>query len=348
MMDVLFQALLHSLWQGPLVALLAIGASRLTTDPAIRHKVFGLGIALVLALVPISAIWAASSTASSPAWALAPGLQTGLVWAWAAGSLISLIRLVLRWSKPRRTTSGAQPAPKQIQKVADDLVRRFGLAPVFPVLLGPERLSPTVFGWLKPVILVPGALLTRLSPPEVEALIAHEIAHIARRDYLWLLMQSIAESVLFYNPAVWLLSGLMREERENACDDLAAQVLGSKLRVARALVELENLRLQPTWSPAGVGGCVTGRIRRQLGMPEVVQRAWRLWSLGLTILGGLAFYFSPSATPTALPTSGSAKMQSKVITIRMEAHPHDRLPAQPRMLILGSDGTDQVLEIIAL
>lgn len=346
MIEALFQALLHSVWQGACVALVALAAVRCTRDPAVRHTILGLGMAVILALLPVTAMKMALPPAGAAPAAIAPTIQTLLVSAWVVGAVFGIVRLARRWAHPRRTTLVATAAPRRIQQIADDLARRFGLGPTIPVLLGNDPFSPSVFGWLKPVILVPGSLLTRLSPAEVEALIAHELAHVVRRDYLWLLMQSVAESILFFNPAVWLLSSLMREERENASDDLAAQVLGSKLRVARALVELETLRLQPTWSPAGVGGNIAGRIRRQLGMPEIVRRAWTMWSIGLAMLGGLALYFSP--TSPAQPAKKPMMWESKVITIRMEEWPEDRLNLKPRMLILRSTGGEPILEVAPL
>lgn len=345
MIDLVFAALLHSLWQGALVAVLALIASRCTTDPALRHNLYGVGLLAILGLLPVTAMRMAESGRTPPLLELVPIARVGFVLLWALGTAICLTRLARSWSRPRHITRNSQAAPRSVQKMVDDLARRFGLAPGIPVLLGSEHASPSVFGWLKPVILVPGALLTKLSTAEVEALLAHEISHIARHDYVWLLLQSIAESLLFFNPAVWLLSHLMREERECACDDLAARVLGSRLRVARALVELEHLRLEPTWSPAAGGGNVASRIRRQLGMPAIVQQGWKIWSLGLAILGCLAYIFSPSSpNPTAV---SAATPRQRMITIRWNAQ-HDGstpgLQLQQRTLIFQADGDGEILE----
>ncbi len=75
--------------------------------------------------------------------------------------------------------------------------------------------------YLRPAILVPVTFLTGLPAEQIEALLAHELAHIRRNDYLVSVLQSVAEVVLFYHPAVWWISRQIREEREFCCDDLA-------------------------------------------------------------------------------------------------------------------------------
>ena len=61
---------------------------------------------------------------------------------------------------------------------------------------------------------------------QVEAILLHELAHIRRHDYLVNLLQTVAESLLFYHPAVWWISGVIRTERENCCDDLVVAQRG--------------------------------------------------------------------------------------------------------------------------
>jgi peptidoglycan/xylan/chitin deacetylase (PgdA/CDA1 family) len=125
---------------------------------------------------------------------------------------------------------------------------------------------PTVIGWLRPVILVPASALAGLSAPQLEALLAHELAHIRRHDYLCNLLQSVVEALLFYHPAVWWLSGRVRVEREHACDDLAVRVTGDVLVYARALTTLETLRGQRgdarLLAVAANGGILMQRIQR--------------------------------------------------------------------------------------
>src|SRR5207245_11758159 len=129
---------------------------------------------------------------------------------------------------------------------------------------------PTLVGWRRPVALLPAGTLAGLSPAQLEALLAHELAHVRRLDYLVNLGQTTAETLLFYHPAVWWVSHRMRVEREHCCDDAAVAVCGDAVGYARALAELEGLRSsrpRSRWPPAadrcGNGSCAssTGRPR---------------------------------------------------------------------------------------
>jgi beta-lactamase regulating signal transducer with metallopeptidase domain len=125
---------------------------------------------------------------------------------------------------------------------------------------------PTVVGWLRPVILVPASALAGLTPAQLEAIIAHELAHVRRHDYLLNLLQTFVETLLFYHPAIWWVSRRIRTEREHACDDLAVEATGDVMVYARALTALEQLRLKPArtsqLSLAADGGSLVERIQR--------------------------------------------------------------------------------------
>lgn len=132
-----------------------------------------------------------------------------------------------------------------------------------------SRISgPVVVGWLKPVILFPVGMINGLSYQHVEAILAHELAHIKRNDYLINILQSFVEVIFFFNPFVWVLSAIIRKERENACDDLAVQVSGSPMVVSKALLAVADYTLQPKLAVA-FGGKKTGlttRIKRMIGV----------------------------------------------------------------------------------
>src|SRR6185295_5988417 len=126
--------------------------------------------------------------------------------------------------------------------------------------------APTVVGWLRPVVLVPVGALAGLPADQVEALLLHELAHIRRHDYLVNILQSVAEALLFYHPAVWWVSGHIRTERELCCDDAAVSASGDALTYARALAQLESYRPAHLSSAvAANGGRLAGRIARLLG-----------------------------------------------------------------------------------
>lgn len=103
---------------------------------------------------------------------------------------------------------------------------------------------PMVIGHFKPVILLPLGALTGLSQHQIESILAHELAHIKRHDYLINILQSLLEIVLFFNPFVWWISSKIREERENCCDDIAVAVTGDHLTFVKTLATLEELKWQ--------------------------------------------------------------------------------------------------------
>ena len=126
---------------------------------------------------------------------------------------------------------------------------------------------PMVLGTLKPVVLVPIGLLTNLPGDEVEAILLHELAHIRRSDYLINLFQSFAETIFFFNPALLWISSLIREERENCCDDIAVMRSGNKITYVKALVSFEEFHYSPiSYAPAisGSGNFLLKRAKRIL------------------------------------------------------------------------------------
>jgi uncharacterized protein involved in exopolysaccharide biosynthesis/beta-lactamase regulating signal transducer with metallopeptidase domain len=125
---------------------------------------------------------------------------------------------------------------------------------------------PMVVGWLRPVILLPTSALTGLSPDQLEAIIAHELAHVRRHDHVLNAFQNVLETLMFYHPAVWWISRCVREERENCCDDLVVGVCEDRKVYVRALFRLEELRGTPSrLAFAASGGSLLQRIRRLLG-----------------------------------------------------------------------------------
>jgi len=152
---------------------------------------------------------------------------------------------------------------------------------------------PTVIGWLRPVILIPISAVTGLSAEQLEALLAHELAHIRRCDYLVNLLQTTIETLLFYHPAVWWVSRQIRQEREHCCDDLAVAACGDVLTYARALAGLEQLRVaEPHLAVAASGGSLLVRIQRLLRHRAPARYGFENWLAGVlalaTVFGLLA------------------------------------------------------------
>ena len=161
------------------------------------------------------------------------------VWFWIFGLILMAVRMtggyVLAY---RLTRKQCLVAPSQwldrLKHMADAMAIKTPIS-----LFESYRIDmPMVIGHLKPVILVPIGTFARLPYDQVEMILAHELAHIKRADFMLNLFQSIVESFLFFNPFVWLISSHIRNEREHACDDLALSVNGQKLSLAKALVTL--------------------------------------------------------------------------------------------------------------
>jgi len=224
-----------------------------------------------------------------------------LVLAWAAGVGLLSVRVLGGWSVAQRLKRSGRPLTLEAwQRAARRLCQRMRIW--LPVRLCESALVevPTVIGWLRPVVLVPVSTLAGLSPAQLEALLAHELAHVRRFDYLVNLIQTFGETLLFYHPAVWWVSHRMRVEREHCCDDAAVVVCGDAVGYARVLAELEALRsIAPTLAVAASGGSLWQRVARLVsGPPPHLSRSSR-WLAGLFAL----------ATLTALGLSASASLE---------------------------------------
>ena len=170
-------------------------------------------------------------------------------------------------------------------RMAADLTRRMRVSRPVRLLESAAVRVPTLVGCLRPVILLPASVLTGLAPEQIEALLAHELAHVRRWDYLVNLLQIMAETLLFYHPAVWWISRRIRAEREQCCDDVVVATCGDRVVYARALAALEESRAIPAPALAARGGRLLARIRRILTM-EPDTRNERGW--GAVAVAGIA------------------------------------------------------------
>ncbi|QJW91918.1 M48 family metalloprotease [Spirosoma taeanense] len=184
------------------------------------------------------------------------------------------LRLVGGWVYLQRLSRSAiQPATSIWTELTASLRSTLDINTVVQVRESARIAVPMVVGILKPVLLLPVGLTTGLSMREIEAVLAHELAHVKRHDYAVNLLQSLVEVLYFFHPALWWLSARVREEREHCCDDLAVMACGGDGRIlAQALARVEELRLAQTEAPA-LAMAFTGkrqllqRVRRMLGVP---------------------------------------------------------------------------------
>ena len=198
-----------------------------------------------------------------------------LVGLWLVGVSALSVRLIAAWIAIHRLRRvGRTPVPEWLHAHVVALANRLGVARRIRILESALVEVPVLIGWLRPVILLPASALTGLSHAQLGAVIAHEIAHIQRHDYVVNLLQAIAETLLFYHPGIWWISRRVRIEREHCCDDAAVELCGDRMVYVRALAMLEELRaVTPSFGMAATGGSLLARIRRVLGVPVDENRA---------------------------------------------------------------------------
>jgi beta-lactamase regulating signal transducer with metallopeptidase domain len=209
-----------------------------------------------------------------------------LVVFWGIGVLVLSIRLlgglwVLRKLRTRLTKPVSTVLMSQLNRVAE----RLGLARHVQLRESLAVTVPLVVGWLKPMILLPSSVISGLSIKQLEMILAHELAHIRRHDYLVNLLQSVIETLLFYHPAVWWVSATIRHERELCCDDLAIKVCGGdKQSYAQDLADLDDLRPNMQFVQAITGGSLVNRVLRLLdkAIPKALEP--RQWLAGLSMI----------------------------------------------------------------
>ncbi len=216
-------------------------------------------------------------------------LLRAITLAWLIGVCVLLGRMAAAWWEVRRLHHVAIATPSsRWQTACRRIAYRIGLPAAAHVVESTVVDVPTLVGWLRPAILLPVAAIAALTPGQVEAILAHELAHIRRHDYAINLLQTLAETLLFYHPAVWWLSGRIRAEREHCCDKIAVAVCGDAVGYARALAELEAWRGGPSASVAlaATGGPLLDRVRRILSVPANEQPPTQSWAgtIILTVL----------------------------------------------------------------
>ncbi|MEM7456389.1 MAG: M56 family metallopeptidase [Planctomycetota bacterium] len=207
---------------------------------------------------------------------------------WIAGVIILSFRLLVAWvrvqiikcrghviseaqhpsgsflNRYRDPSTGPPPhhQPRRSLDLIAELKQQLGITSAIGLMESALVEVPTVIGWLRPVVLLPASAITGLSQSQLKAVLAHELAHIRRADYLINLIQSLVETILFYHPCIWWLSTQIRIERENCCDDRAAEVCGNPKDYAAALLKLESYRSVHSLAMSAQGAGLLNRISR--------------------------------------------------------------------------------------
>src|SRR5205814_1883085 len=389
-------ALVDSLWQDALAAagLAALFALIPVRAARIRYALATVTLLLMLAFPLATAVrltheppWTleyetATAVAPSPAAtngasgpvagaAAAPvaeriraSLEPMLPWVvllWFGGVVTLSLRLASGWLVTRRLRSvGTDPVPDACLEAVSRLAQRLEVSRPVRALQSAVVQVPAVVGWLRPMILLPASALTGLTPLQLDALLAHELAHVRRYDYVVNLLQSVVETLLFYHPAAWWVSQQVREEREHCCDDLAVAVCGDAHFYATALVGMERLRGTPpafALAATGPAGALMGRIRRLVAPVQVeIFPRWMAGVIAVTIaLGGGAHLASGTAATGDRGGTRPATLDSlihRVEALRNAAARHEAVKTlgsrrDPRMVppllaIAQQDGDEEV------
>ena len=304
-------ALVAFVWQGAAIGVAAAIALTMLrrSAPSIRYAVGCIALTL-MALAPL--ITAVRTAQSAPAQrahlavtsdridvpgiaavgagtqAPAPSTSTrwidpylpGIAVLWATGVLAGALQLLAGWWRLRRLLRSAMVVePSRWPAGVRSIAQALGVTARVHIVSSTLAVVPAVVGFLRPAIIVPASAMAGLPAPYLEAVLAHELAHLRRRDYLLNALQCAVEVLLFYHPAVWWVSKRVRLERELCCDDTAVTACGDRDVYVRALVSLEELRSSHARLALGATGSgLLARIRR-LVEPSV--------SEGPTLSGGM-------------------------------------------------------------
>lgn len=212
--------------------------------------------------------------------------------------------------------------------------------------------TPIAVGWLKPVILIPASVFLRIDAGELETIIAHELIHIRRRDYLVNFAQSMVEILFFYHPCVWWISAQIRREREFVCDDIVGRTLENERVVyAQALANLEELRLLTNGrvplaamaAAAPNGGNLMLRIQRILKQKTEIKGNPSAWSamLGFAIISAFlvaVFSFNQAPLVNAQKSAKDKKLAIGFVSlppVDRSGNPPQDADATARLMIAG-------------
>jgi GWxTD domain-containing protein len=328
MMDALSAALFHFLWQGALLALIPTLALMF---PSARVRYAAACVAMLAMPVVFAVTFAVSMPETGMRFSLAPHLALppaalpassaslpqpfdfaqSMRWFvpfWMAGVALFNLRTLGSWMAVQRMRrASCVPAPAFWRRRIEELSARLGIRRAVALFGSSEVDVPVVAGFLRPAIFVPAALFAGMPVEQLEYLLIHELAHIRRFDYAVNLVQKAVEGLLFYHPAVWWVSRILRTERENCCDDAVVEMRGNAREYAAVLASLEQNRTAPAL--AASGGHLGGRIYRLLNRPNRFTAGPALGAIAITISATVAWAAlqQPAAPqPPAAPLPAAA------------------------------------------
>lgn len=255
---------------------------------------------------------------------------------WLMGVIALSVRSFRGWlwlQRLRRAT--IERAPQAIQASFEKTCARLGMKRLPQLRMSQIVSGPMTIGVLRTLVLLPTSALLALNPEQLEAVFAHELAHVRRADYFWNLVQTLAETLFFFHPAVWWLGKRLREQRELCCDDIAVETCDDPLVYATALFRLEDQRATGTNLAMALDGHQSGipfraRILRILGEATPQSHLAQLRPVSfLAIFGSLFIFLSPApkalgAAAQKVPVKQMLAMPSEIVRVAYNALPSKR------------------------
>jgi beta-lactamase regulating signal transducer with metallopeptidase domain len=322
-------ALAHFLWQGAVIAALAAALMTVCERPTLRYAIGILGLVAMLA-APVVTFLVVKDDAGSEGLSMAaatgvamPGPLPGvarlnllpwLVEAWLCGVLFFSLRFAGGVLLLERKCRGAFASPDaDVLALCRRLQQQLGLDRSIRYLQCDWLQAPAVIGWLRPAVLLPVTALTGFSEAQLRAVIAHELAHIRRHDAFVNLFQILAETLLFYHPAVWWLNRRIRAEREICCDEVAISISGDRIAYARALTLMEEWKRAPALAMAANHGLLSERIFCVLGRETGDARPRLMGWNGVLLLTALALGMALLRMPAPVPVPRPQVMAQAIV-----------------------------------
>ncbi len=252
---------------------------------------------------------------------------------------------------------GVSPVEDTVRAALERTAEKLGFTRSVEVLQSALVKAPVVVGYFRPVILLPLSVLTGLPEPQLALILAHELAHIRRHDYLVNLIQTLVETLFFYHPGVWWLSREIRKERENCCDDVAMSMVDRRADYGEALLAVARLHAASTpLSLAAQGGSLVSRMRRIAGCEPAPRLAGGGSILGIVlvsmaILVGVTWDTAPATAESeqdavASETDTGTEATDAVLRVELSANPDGSLKS---IRFAGEDlgGGDKAFELLS-
>ena len=348
-MDTFFQVILSNILIAAALAGAAWAVERWMKRPLLAHLLWLLVFVKLLCpplleveapLLSQTGTAAADASWHSAALQLWVQAQTLILVCWLTGSafvLISSLTRVFRFN--RQISRYSTPAPEDIQHLARELAPRLKVKKLPRILITPARLSPLVWWTGGSVrILLPQILLDKMEPARLKWVLAHELAHISRRDHWVRWLEWLTAMIFWWNPLVYLGRNRLRANEEICCDDKVLSTLSVTPRqyantLLDALEHLAGSEIRPPAMASAMnsGGYMEQRLREIImGRKPIISRCQKIaFGAGAAVILPLACLWTQSETP--VETTQIAQAQPEIIPLLVEE------PSEPKLEIIPVD-----------